>query len=290
MKTYKRLAYYNGTYGELEEMTIPMGDRVCFFGDGVYDATIAGNGVIHDCDIHIDRLFRSADLLRINIPKSKDEIRTLLYDLLKVVDPSIETAMVYIQVTRGTAPRKHAFPNVPANLWILFWDYGKLVTHKHIDVITYPDKRFEYCNIKTLNLIPSVLAAQASEEAGTEETIFLRPGNIVTECAHSNISILKDGCFITHPADEFILPGIGRANLIRKCGQLGIPVAEREYTLEELLAADEVIVSASGQFCVAVDHVDGKPVGGKAPNILSKLQDTLMDDYLWEINLLPDNR
>ncbi len=284
MKTYNNLAYYNGHYDELENMTIPMGDRVCYFGDGVYDATIAGHGVIHDCDAHIDRFFHSAELLQIVPCISKNDLKVLLYDLLEKVDPSLETLQVYMQFTRGTGVRNHVFPDatVPSNLWIVFSNYGTLNPHRHIDVITYPDKRFEYCNIKTLNLLPSVLASQAAKEAGADEAIFLRPGNIVTECAHNNVSILKNGVFKTHPNDEYILPGIGKTNLIRKCGELGIPVVEEAYTLEELLEADEIIVSCSGCFCMGVDHVDGKPVGGRSKELLLQLQDELMKDYLEE--------
>lgn len=283
MEKYNELGYYNGTYGELSEIMIPMNDRASFFGDGVYDATIARNGVIHDLDKHIDRIYRSASLLQIKISMSKDEMRDILNNLITKV--SFETTMVYFQVTRGTAKRNHAFPDVPSNFWVTLTDYGTRDPFQSIDVITYPDKRFEYCNIKTLNLIPSVLASQAAKEANVQESIFLRPGNIVTECAHSNISIIKDGKFITHPADEFILPGIGRQNLIDKCQELYIPVIERTYTLDELLDADEIIVSASGTFCIGVNHVDGKPVGGKNPDILRLLQEELWKDYLAEIGL-----
>lgn len=278
---FNELGYYNGTYGELSEMVIPMNDRASFFGDGVYDATIARNGVIHDLDKHIDRIYRSADMLQIKITMSKDEMKDILKDLVTKVN--FETTMVYFQVTRGTAKRNHAFPDVPSNFWVTLTDYGTRDPYASIDVITYPDKRFEYCNIKTLNLIPSVLASQAAKEAGVQETIFLRPGNIVTECAHSNISIIKDGAFITHPADEYILPGIGRANLIDKCRELSIPVVEKEFTLDELLDADEIIVSASGTFCVGVNSVDSIKVGGRNKELLHKLQEELWNDYLEEV-------
>lgn len=286
MKYYKNLAYYNGKYDEIENMTIPLSDRASFFGDGVYDATIAGNGIIHDLDAHVDRFFSSMALVHIEPAFTKDELKELLNKLVKLADPAQETIQVYFQITRGSGIRAHVFPeeNMP-NLWVVLSDFGKLEPYKHINVITYEDRRYEYCNIKTLNLLANVLASQAAKEAGAQEAIFLRPGGIVTECAHNNVSILKDGTFITHPRDRFILPGIGLANLIKKCGELGIPVKEEAFTLEELLDADEIIVSCSGMFCAGVDNVDGKSVGGRDSQLLEQLQDSLFEDYKKEIGI-----
>ena len=132
--------------------------------------------------------------------------------------------------------------------------------------------------VKTLNLIPAVLYSTAVESGGYDEAVLHRNGR-VTECAHSNISILKDGVLRTAPADEYILAGIGRAHLIRKCKSFGIPVCEEPYTLDELMAADEVIVTSAGALCIAAGTVDGIPVGGKAPELLRRLQDSLVADY-----------
>ena len=146
-------------------------------------------------------------------------------------------------------------------------------------LVSVPDTRYQHCHIKTLNLIPSVLAAQKAAQHGCDEAVFHRDG-IVTECAHSNIHILKDGVFRTHPADCHILPGIARMNLIRACKQRNIPVDETPFTLQELLDADEVIISSSGTFCMAADEIDGRPVGGRAPELLRQLQDDLVADFL----------
>ena len=112
-----------------------------------------------------------------------------------------------------------------------------------------------------------------------DETVFHR-GNIVTECAHSNIHILKDGKLITHPADEYILPGIARANLIKVCHALNIEVEERPFTLEELFAADEIIVSSSGDLCNSAYELDGEAIGGKDEKTLSKIQKYIADKWL----------
>ena len=274
----ENLGYYNGTVDLIENIRIPMTDRVCYFGDGVYDATYAHNHKIFDLKNHIDRFFNSAGLMRMDIGMSKEEVGALLEEMVKKVDA--QTQFVYWQVTRGSEIRNHAWKDgIKGNLWIMIKPASITDLSQKIKVISREDTRFLHCNIKTLNLLPSVLAAKEAEEAGCQECIFHR-GDIVTECAHSNVSILKDGVLKTHPTDHLILPGIARIHLIAMCKELGIPVDECNYTIKELMDADEVIVHSSGTFAVGVESVDGIPVGGKAPELLKKLQDALTADFL----------
>lgn len=225
----------------------------------------------------MDRFFNSAGLLKMEIPYTKAELGELLQEMVKKVDDGDQ--FVYWQLTRGTAPRKHAFPkDHKANLWITLTPCPVADTYKKIKLITCEDTRFLHCNIKTLNLLPSVMAAEKTEEAGCDEAVFHR-GDIVTECAHSNVHIIKDGVFKTHPTDHYILPGIARAHLIKTCKALGIPVDETPFTVAELMDADEVIVSSSGSFCLAATEVDGTPVGGRAPELLKTIQDALVSDF-----------
>ena len=228
----KNLGYYNGKYDEIEKMQIPMLDRVCWFGDGVYDATYAHNHVVFDMDAHLTRFYNSARLLGMNIPMERDELEKLLRELVLKVDDGDQ--FVYMQVTRGNGLRGHIYSDdMQGNLWITLTPSPVADTYKPIDVITYEDKRFLYCNCKTLNLIPSCLAATAADKAGCQEAIFHR-GDIVTECAHSNVSIFKDGKVITHPLDDKILPGTARLRLLDFAERLGYGTEEREYTLDEL--------------------------------------------------------
>lgn len=273
----QNLGYYNGKYDEIEKMSIPMLDRVCWFGDGIYDATYAHNHIIFDIDAHLNRFYNSARILGINIPVERAELETLLKDLVKKVDDGDQ--FVYMQVTRGSGLREHVFTDdMKGNLWITLTPCKVQDTYKPIDVITFEDKRFLYCNCKTLNLIPSCLGATAAKKAGCQEAIFHR-GDIVTECAHSNVSIFKDGKVITHALDDKILPGTARIRLLRFADMLGYETEERDYTLDELMNADEVIVHSTGSFCIPVKTVDGKPVGGKAPEMLKRIQDALVADY-----------
>lgn len=273
----KTLGYYNGQIGELDKMTVPMLDRGAYFGDGVYDATMCAGYHINNLEEHLDRFYRSASLLEITVPCTKDALRTLLCELVhKLDDPD---QFVYWQVTRGTAPRGHAFPDCPANLWVMLTPEKPVPLTQEYRLISVPDTRFLHCNIKTLNLIPSVMAYQQAVSQGCDEAVFHRDG-IVTECAHSNIHILKDGVFYTHPADCYILPGIARAHLIGMCGKLGIPVIEQPFSLDTLREADEIIVSSSGDFCMRACELDGKPIGRKAPALLKKLQDAIWQEFL----------
>ena len=273
----KILGFYDGKYDLIENMVIPFDDRVHYYGDGVYDATCAGNHVIFNLEEHIDRFYNSASLLGMVIPYSKEELKDLLNNMVQKVEG--EELFVYWQVTRGVAPRKHEFPQTSAHVWIMIRPSSIGNPDQALKLLSIPDTRFLHCNIKTLNLIPNVLASQKGKEAGCDEIIFHRDG-IVTECSHSNISIIKNGKFITHPTDCYILPGIARAHLIKMCARLEISVEEREYTLEELMNADEIIVSSSSNFCLKVEEVDGIKVGGQAQELVKKLQDILMDEYL----------
>lgn len=275
----KVLGYYNGVCGPLEEMTVPMNDRACYFGDGVYEAAMARNGVIFGLDEHMDRLFNSAGLLDIQIPYTKKDLADILYDLLGKMDDS--EIFIYWQISRGTAMRKHEFPEagVTANLWITMKPGSCKEPDSSLKLITVEDTRFFHCNIKTLNLLPNVMASQKAVAAGCDEVVFHR-GDIVTECAHSNVSILKDGVFKTHPTDHFILPGITRMHLIQECKKLLIPVDETPFTLEELFDADEIIVSSTSKLCSAACELNGKPVGGKDTALLRKLQESYYKRYL----------
>ena len=275
----KVLGYYNGVCGPLEEMTVPMNDRACYFGDGVYEAAMARNGVIFGLDEHMDRLFNSAGLLDIQIPYTKKELADILYDLLGKMDDS--EIFIYWQISRGTAMRKHEFPEagVTANLWITMKPGSCKEPDSSLKLITVEDTRFFHCNIKTLNLLPNVMASQKAVAAGCGEVVF-PSGDNVTEGAHSNVANLNEGGFKTHPTDHFILPGITRMHLIQECKKLLIPVDETPFTLEELFDADEIIVSSTSKLCSAACELNGKPVGGKDTALLRKLQESYYKRYL----------
>ncbi|MDO4501665.1 MAG: aminotransferase class IV [Coriobacteriia bacterium] len=273
----KHVGYYNGTIGPLEEMQIPLLDRVSFYGDGVYDATMTRDGVILYLDDHLDRFFNSMRLMRFQPNFTREELAA---DLQRVVDAADDRDLfLYWQITRGTGLRQHAFlPGVEPNLWIYASPCPYADLEQSVAVITVEDTRHHHCNVKTLNLLPNVMAQQAADEAGASEAVFVRDG-VVTETAHSNVHILKDGTLITHAADNLILPGIARKHLIAMCHELGIPVQETGFTRQEMLDADEIIISASSTFAQRVHSVDGQPAGCKDAATYLRLRDALQAEF-----------
>ena len=274
----KTLGYYNGEVGELDEMKVPMNDRACYFGDGVYDATFTINGKVLFLDEHIARFYNSAGLLELNVTQTKPELKHILEDCVAKVDTA-GGVILYWQASRGTGARDHVFPDkAKANLWVMIKPMGLRNNFAPFKVITLEDTRFLHCNIKTLNLLPSVMANEKAKRAGCDEAILHR-GERVTECAHSNVHILKDGILFTNPTDNLILPGIARAHLIEQSIKLGVPVDKTPFTLTQLFDADEVIISSSGALCTPVSHIDGKPVGGKDTATLNKLRTAIIAEF-----------
>ena len=279
----KTLGYYNGKIDELDRITVPMLDRACYFGDGVYDVAFSRNRRIYALEEHVERFFTSAELLKIKPTLSQSELCKLLCELVQKTDSG--NLWVYFQLSRGTGLRNHAFleSDIPSNLWIMLKPAEIRDTYRPMRCITMEDTRFYHCNIKTLTLLPNVLATQATVEADADECILHR-GETVTECAHSNLSILKDGRLITHPANNLILAGTGRAHLIATCRAFGIAVEERPYTLTEMKAADEILITSASSLCMRVIEVDGEAVGGKAAYTVKQLQDALLKDFIEKTN------
>lgn len=268
----ENIAYYNGRISSIEEMMIPMNERSSYFGDGVYDAMFTIEHVPLQLDDHLRRFYRSAKRIEIEVPMPFDELRAMVLDFCRRVDSPDQ--MVYVQATRGVGMRGHAyrFAGGTPSLWV--WVKPDVLDPMDRDYrcITMEDTRFLHCNIKTINLLPAVIANQRAVEAGCDETIFHR-GDRVTECSHSNVHILKDGVLHTAPCDNLILPGIARKHILEICGEQGIPVVEAPFTVDELMAADEVFFSSSSAVTCRVREIDGKPVGMRDEATFAKIRD-----------------
>ena len=281
----KQVGYYNGVMGPLEEMTVPIFDRALYFGDGIYEATCVRNRIPFGLEDHLDRMYNSLRLMEIPFTMTREEVKA---ELQKVIDAAEESEVqfLYWQITRGNAMRNHPFP--PKEIKPSLLIYVKPHNMKPLDVpyklISMEDIRFKLCNIKTLNLIPSVLANQRAVERGCDEAVMHR-GSRVTECAHSNISILKDGVLRTAPTDELILPGITRKHLLALAQEHGMEVREEPFSMVELMNADEIIVTSSSALCIRVESIDGIPVGGKDPKGIKMLQDAYWEKFMRETEL-----
>ncbi|MBO7250132.1 MAG: aminotransferase class IV [Clostridia bacterium] len=275
----RNIGYYNGKYDLIENMTVPMNDRACFFGDGIYEAVYARNYIPYALDEHLDRFYSSANALGIAVPQKREELTETIKSLMQKLDDGDQ--LIYFQLSRGTEMRSHApSEGLLGNIWITIKPAKLKDIYVPMKLITQPDTRFFHCNMKTLNLLPSVLASRAAVEAGAEEAVFHR-GVEVTECAHSNIAIIReDGAVQTAPADNMILAGVARAHFIKACAHFGIDVIEERFTLDEMMAAAEVIVLSSGTLCRPAFMINDTPVGGGAKDKLKLLQDYLMADFI----------
>ena len=259
-----------------------MNDIAVYFGDGVYDVAVAENYRPFALEDHINRFFCSLKQLEIPFEMEKGHLHGLIQELLNKLDAP-GNAMIYWQASRGTAPRSHLFPgtDVKANLLIMISPFNTPKELKTIHLITTPETRYSYCNVKTINLIPNIMAAQKAASQGCDEAVFHKDG-IVSECAHSNIHILKNGILHTAPTDGKILPGITRMHMLALAQKLSIPVLESAFTVSDLMAADEVLISSTTGLIRRADHVDGIPVGGKDPQTLSLLFNEYIEQFLRE--------
>lgn len=275
----ENLGYYNGRYDLIERMTVPMNDRACYFGDGLFEVVYTRNHIPYALQEHMDRMYAAAEEIGIHIALTKEEFCALICELIGKVDA--DEQLVYWQISRGTEMRSHApMSELTANIWVTIRPMKLRDTYTPMKVITMEDTRFYHCNMKTLNLLPTVLASRAAVAAGADEAIFHRNGH-VTECAHSNLSILRDdGVLQTAPADNLILAGVARGHLLEVCRSFGVPVLEEPFTLEQMRAAAEIIVTSSGTLCRPVGEIDGEKVGGRASELLARLQGALVQDFL----------
>ncbi len=278
----KNVGYYNGKINTIEELSLPVNDRAVYFGDGVYDVAVAENYHPFTLEDHINRFFCSLKQLEIPFEMEKNRLRELIQELLNKLDAP-GNAMIYWQASRGTAPRSHLFPSadVKANLLVIVRPYDTPKELKTIRLITTPETRYSYCNVKTINLIPNIMAAQKAASQGCDEAVFHKDG-IISECAHSNIHILKNGILHTAPTDGKILPGITRMHLLALARKLSIPVIESAFTVSDLMAADEILISSTTGLIRRADHVDGVPAGGKDPQSLSLLFNEYIEQFLQE--------
>ncbi len=271
------LGYYNGEIGLIEEMSIPMTDRAFYFGDGVYEAVLCRNNIPYLLSVHIDRLYRNCGILDIAPPIDKCELYELICGLVKKVD-SFEK-FIYFHVSRGSGLRSHVYEREKGNLCVMITPFTLGDIYERVDTVAFNDNRYGLCNIKTLNLIPSILAAQYARDKGCDEAIFIREG-IVTEGSHCNVSIIKDNALVTHPEGCRILSGVARAELIKCARKFGLTVEERRYGLNELIHADEAVLTSTGKIIRAIRTIDGIPVGGKGSDILKKIQDEMYGDFI----------
>ncbi len=255
------ICYYDTHRIAFDEPIISFSDRAVFFGDAVYDACLVKNRMPYLLDPHLDRFYTGCKALGINPKKNRDELSSLIFSLCN--DITSEIAFLYFQASRSAPTRRHFAEKEDESHLLIFITEMKIPQREQcLSLIIQRDCRYELCNLKTTNLLPAVLASTRAKEAGADEAVFVREGKI-TECAHSNISILKNGTLYTHPKGPHILPGIARERLLLTCKALQIPVLEQPFSVKELLQADEILVTSTTKLCQRARMLMGRPIGMK---------------------------
>lgn len=265
--------YLNGSYVPKEEARVSVEDRGYQFADGVYEVVFVWGGRFAFMDRHMDRLRRSAEAIRIPIPGGTPSICRVADELL--LRDGREVASLYLQITRGVAPRDHQFPKESQPTVVMYLksapEPGPLL-HAGIDAITLPDERWLRCDIKSVSLLPNILARQRAVDAGVREAVLVRDGT-ATECASSNLFMVKGGALWTHPLTRLILPGITRGVVLEEAQGLGIPTREEPFGVEELFTAEEIFETSTTSHVQPIARLNGIQVGSGAWPVTRRIQE-----------------
>jgi D-alanine transaminase len=265
-----RWAYVNGRFAPHGQAVVHVEDRGFQFADGVYEVWAVFDGKLADYQGHMDRLDRSLDELRIERPMTRAALTAVLRETLR--RNRVRDGIVYLQVTRGTARRDHAFPNPPVPPSVIVTAKtvdpraGEAKARTGVAVITRPDDRWGRCDIKTVGLLPNALAKQAAREAGAAESWFVDELGLITEGASTNAWIVdKTGVLLTRDTNANILRGITRRSLVDLARDAGIETAERPFSVEDVKMAREAFFTAASAFVTPVVSIDGCRIGDGVP-------------------------
>jgi D-alanine transaminase len=275
-----RVAYVDGRYVPHGRATTHIEDRGYQFADGVYEVIAISGGRMVDAEGHLVRLHRSLNELRIDWRMSDRALVAILQELIRL--NGVTDGSVYLQITRGVARRDHPFPKAARPVLVATakrMDFNAVAERqaKGVAVITQPDIRWGRCDIKTVGLLPNVLAKQAAREKGAYEAWLVDEDGNVTEGSSTNAWIVdKDGNLITRKADNAILNGITRLAVKQQASERQIKVIERPFTIAEAKAAREAFITSTTSFVMPVTSIDGTPIGDGKPG---KVASGLIDAY-----------
>jgi D-alanine transaminase len=270
-----RIAYVNGRYQRHADAAVHIEDRGYQLADAVYEVWSVFGGRLADAEGHFARLARSLGELRIPEPMSRAALTVVLREVLR--RNQVREGLIYLQISRGVAPRDHAFPEgelIPSAVITaksLDRAASEAKAAKGIAVITTPENRWGRCDIKTVGLLPNVLARQAARERGAGEALFVDEMGLVTEGASANAWILDgDGVLRTRDTQANILRGVTRRTLLDVIAEAGLKVEERPFTPEEMAQAKEAFITGAGSLVLPVIAIDGRPIGGGASGPVAK--------------------
>jgi D-alanine transaminase len=273
-----RIAYVNGRYLPQREAAVNIEDRGYQFGDGVYEVVHLYDGRFIDEERHLGRLERSLREIRLTPPMGRAALVRVLHEVAR--RNRVREGLLYIQVTRGVARRDHPFPATPVPPALVVTirripRYPSDVTKWTGSAITQPDLRWARCDIKTVNLLPNVLARQAAREKGATEAILIDANGMVTEGAATSFWIVdRDGRLRVRHLDQSILPGCTRGALIALLEEAGVPFEERAFSEAEMREAREAFITSATSFVKPITRIDGRPVGdGEVGPVVRRLFD-----------------
>ena len=269
-----RIAYVNGRYVPHQDAQVHIEDRGYQFADGVYEVCEIWDGAIVDQTRHLDRLERSLRELKIPMPIDRRALQVVVREVVR--RNRVRNGIVYLQATRGVARRDHVFPSAdtPSSLVLTARHTSRAKSDKMaeegVSVITLPDNRWERVDIKSVGLLPNVLAKQQAKEAGAKEAWFVDADGYVTEGSSTTAWIVDaDGTLITRPNGRDILPGITRMTLTDLARREGIGIVERKFTVAEAQQAREAFMTAASTIVIPIVSIDGRPVANGAPGSLA---------------------
>jgi D-alanine transaminase len=270
-----RIAYVNGRYVPHRDAAVHIEDRGYQFADGVYEVCEVARGNIMDMTRHLDRLNRSLSELRMAWPMSRETLQIAMREVVR--RNGVRDGLVYLQVTRGVAPRDHAFPaDAKSAIVITAKRSDPAAATKRaeagVKVITLPENRWERVDIKSTSLLPNVLAKQQAREAGAYEAWFIDSDGTVKEGSSTNAWIItKDGKLVTRPADFGILRGVTRTTIFDLAKKQGLTIEERNFSVEEAKNARESFITAATTVIMPVVEIDGQPIANGHPGTIALL-------------------
>lgn len=264
--------WIDGTIVDISEAKVSLEDRGYLFGDGVYEVTRIYNSKPFYLGAHLTRLRRSAAAIRITVPYTNAEIENAVTELIE--KSGCTDGYIYMQLTRGSAKRDHLFPADTKPGMTMYVSalpaLPALEEIKPVKCITLPDERWLNCHIKTVNLLPNLLARQKAADAGAQEAILYRPGDLVTEGTRSNVFAVIEGKVRTHPESNLILSGITRGIVIDIITEQAIDFIEEPFTLTEMKTASEIWITSTTMEVNPVAAIDERAVNGPAPGQISR--------------------
>ena len=269
--------YYNGVITPFASASIPLSDRSIFFSDAVYEVMIGRNGSVHQFNEHFARLHANCKAIGLEPCICNNKLSEIIHDLLSLSSPA--EFMVYVQISGQSEKRAHLRPAAEPNVLVYIDTINVPSKPQEIKAITLPDMRYEYCNLKTTNLLPAVLSMKEAAAKNADVAIFHK-NSLVTECTHANVAIITNGEVKTPPLSHSILPGITRRSMLNACTEKSIPYREDPISISDLLSSDAVIICSTTKLLQICTEINGVAISTSAQDTVESIFKALHTDFM----------